>query len=480
MPSVPMNRGLFISDEDSDLGGFSRIFMNAYLSEIQRPDGTRDVHRNPGTITRASVGIMVSIPGIFPWPEKDMLIVVDGVGKVYSMDKNYAIINITGDSLTGTLKPIFAKSSDGLTLIIANGGRMVYTDGFANTAFIGDSDAPSQVSHVVFYDQYIVAQELNSDTKQWSAVADEQDWDALDFSSAESSPDITLALIKENQQLVALGTCSIEREWNVGTISPFAIKPGGTIDTFGLGAAHTPKFAAGVLYFLDNYGKVVRLVGNQSQNVGRQIQKGLSALTNISDAYANVFDINGKLFYAITFPTDNKSWWYDIRLNEWSQAGFWRDDLYCFDAHIMDGYAYMPTWNKHFIGDRRATGSILELSANVYQDDGNELRYIQQTGRYDHGTHNRKKSRRLNIRIKRGVGNIAAEASPKLMFRHQEDGRWGDEKQLDMGLSGDTEPNLTIPYRVQRFRARSLEFSYTEDTPFVISGAEEPITVLGR
>lgn len=468
---VPINDGLFMSDLDSELGPFSPVLINAYLDEF----GNK--HKIPGSVERGSVGDTVSITGLHPWAERNIIIAVDSSGNVYKMAQDYTVTNITGDKLLGTNPPTFADN--GSVLVIADGGRMVFTDGSSNTAFIGDVDAPTNVTHVVFYNQYIVASKAASDTYYWSEVGDYTDWGALSFSTAESSPDPTLALIKRYQELMFLGMRSIERWRDYGTESPFARIPGTTIDTFGIGAAYTTRYVGGVLIFLDTFGRIVTLSGFQPKNIGRPIQRALDQLTKISDAYSHVLEINGKLFYAITFPTDNISWWYDVRLDKWQQTGFWRDGKYKFDAHIMRSYAYMPPWNVHLIGDRRQTGKILELSGNVYQDDGNEIRYLQQSGRYNVGTLRKKSPSLMSVRAKRGVGNVEASTAPKLMFRHKEDKNWSGEKQLDMGIVGDFDPVMKFSIH-NKYNARSVELSYTENTPMVISGAEEEVRVLER
>jgi hypothetical protein len=465
---IPINEGLYISDENADLGAFSPVLYNAYL------DVFGNVHRRPGLEELVNTGNTLQITGLYFWEDKGIALVVDSAGSIWKIEKatNYTITNITGDTLTGNNRPTFADN--GSVVVIADGGRMVSTNGSSNTAYIGDTDAPTEVTHVVFYDQYIIASVKNSDVFYWSEVNDSTDWSALSFATAESSPDPTQAMLKNYQELEFYGKRSIERWRNVGTVSPFARIPGTTIDTYGCGASYSVANVVGMRYFLDNKRRIIQV----TKNIGQPIQKDLDEMSKVSDAFSDVFEIAGKIFYSITFPTDKKTYWHDIRLNKWSQMSYWYDNNYENQAHLLNSYCFAPNWGLHLVGDRRYSGKIFKMSSDIYQDDGQEIRYLHQSGKYDQGTNKRKRSSLMQFRAKRGIGAVD-ETMPKLMFRHREDKNWSSEKQLDMGIVGDSGSmiKLSLP---GIYNTRQIELSYTESTSFVVVNVKEDVTVLSR
>lgn len=463
---IPIHGSLLISDSEGNLGTYSPMLINGYADDF----GNR--FRNPGTEEIANIGDTIVIKGIYPWVENNIAVITDASGHIHRLEADMTVTDITGDPLTGANPPTFA--SDGTNLIIADGGRMVYTDGTTTTLYVGDADAPTHVTHVVFYDSYIVAADANSGEFYWSDIGSLTTWNALNFATAESVPDTTLALLKGYQELIMLGTQSIERWRDVGSSPPFERLPGGVVDLFGLGAKYSCQYIAGQLFFIDSLGRVIAMTGNAHQNIGLPIQKGIDALTKISDAFSYHMEIGGNLFYGLTFPTDKITWWYDVRRNTWAQVGLWNAREYRFDPGIINCHAYMPNWNIHLVGDRRPTGKILKLSPDLYQDDGIEIRYIQQTGAYDGDVYPSKRTELTRIRAKRGVG-ATGSADPLLMLRHREGSGWSAERQFSMGVPGDRRPIIEFQM-TDIFETQAVELSYTENTGMVITGIQSEVT----
>jgi hypothetical protein len=120
---------------------------------------------------------------------------------------------------------------------------MVYTDGTANTAYITDADAPQDVTHVAFLDDYVIAfQKGTSKVSFADFTTTPTSWSATDFFTAESSPEV-----------------------NDGN-TPFSRIQSAPIGK-GLMAAHCVVEVDGNFYFFDNNRRLNILSGTLSEEL---------------------------------------------------------------------------------------------------------------------------------------------------------------------------------------------------------------------
>lgn len=468
---LPINGPSFLnSDEEVGINGdFAPELYNGYLDEFGA------THQWPGTSEYVNVGNTVAITGLYWWERKGIAIAVDESGNVYRINKNKSCTDITGTALTGKFPPTFAD--DGSALVIANGGAMVFTDGYTVTANIGDADAPTSVTHVAFYDSYILAKDIDTDTWYWSDTSNYASWSALSFATAESSPDKTLALIVFNLEIQNFGTKTIENYYNDGT-TPF-VRNAQALISSGCGAAYSVTPFLETIFYLNDNNIPARISGRQSQLIGKAVEKYIQGLGDVTDAIGFGANIAGRNFYILSFLKANVSLAYDVSLNFWYQPRKWNVNKAEFDAFIGRCYCYAKGWNMHLLGSRLRNGSIYEWSPDYYQENGDILRLYRKTGNVNHGTKKEKKSGITEIRVTRGEGDPTG-TEPYLMMKIRNDSETlTNEEFLGLGNAGDRDIVIRTN-TMGKYRNRQWMFIFTDNVKMVMADAVENVEVLGR
>jgi len=130
--------------------------------------------------------------------------------------------------------------SAGAVSMVENGFQLAICDGtdlymftYATNVFakVTDPDLPNAKT-VTFLDGYFIVNQESAGTFYISSLYDGTTWNALDFATAESSPDELLRVTRMAGQLVLLGTSSGEIWSNTGDSTfPFERVSGATMTT---------------------------------------------------------------------------------------------------------------------------------------------------------------------------------------------------------------------------------------------------------
>jgi hypothetical protein len=475
MPIVPLpiTGPAFQNADEITLSKFSAALIDGYV------DALGNSIRRPGLLSFFDVATDLAIDGLYYWKRQSVVIVVSG-GNVYKVTQAGVITDLTGDNLIAGTRVSFAFN--GTYLVMANGGRMVYTDGTANTAFIGDGDAPTAVTHVAFLDTYILCNNVNTGKFHWSDVGTALNWSALSFATAEGSPDYVIALYVAWREVMLFGEESTEVWFNDGT-TPFARLSQGYTEG-GCGAAYSVQFADNTWFYLDDNRRVVRLVGRTPKIMSGPYDKVIQKLTTISDAIGNIINIEGQAFYVITFPSDNLTLAYNYKDESWSQWGYWNESTVEHDCWIGNDHVFISDWAVHLVGSR-VDGKVYKMSHDYYDDAGNTVRKLRRTGHIDHDTFQRKRSREIILKLKRGVGktdNLDPNdefSMPYATIKWRDNGNsvWKKERAIPLNRIGDTE----FIHRMRAmgvYKTRQYEIVVTDKTDFILVGGEEDVVVL--
>lgn len=192
---------------------------------------------------------------------------------------------------------------------VAAGGTYYVWDGSTLSAPTGG--AFSSVGSVEFIGQTTVMTELNGRRFQWSAVADAETLNGLDFATAEGRDDAILraAVINGNLWLMKEKSCEIWYQ----TATGFARINGGVLDTglkaFGLVA----KFDGGAFLIGDDG------IAYVTNGAGLQPVSIPPVETDISQGAARkcfYYEDEGHKFCVIQFE-DRPAWVYDLSTGEW-------------------------------------------------------------------------------------------------------------------------------------------------------------------
>lgn len=177
-------------------------------------------------------------------------------------------------------------------------------------------------------DGYFIFVDPNTDQFYLSKIDDGTSLDALDFSSADSSPDDIVTHKIVGNYVWFFGELSGEPWVNSGQLSfPFTRYNSYTSNVGCVGKLAAIN-AADTLFWIGKTnrgtGIVYMLEGNQPRRVSTMaVEKKLRESTDISKASMWTYQIEGHEFIGINAPGMDTTWVYDAALKEWHERAEW-------------------------------------------------------------------------------------------------------------------------------------------------------------
>lgn len=431
--------------------------------------------KRPGLqyLTDLGAGTNQRVEGFYWWAEKGYAIAVAG-GNVYKMTYSAGtatVTDLTGDALSANVPVTFA--TDGTYVFIAGDGRVVYSDGSTNTAYLADADAPTSVSHVAFVDGYLLVNSLGTNQWAFSEVNDSLSWDAADVFSAAGDGDDVAAVKVLNREIFLFGPKSFEIWENDGT-SPFARIPGGFRE-WGCVAPNSIVDIDDGLVWLDNERHFRTFNGSSSQIISTPYDREIEEFSTVSDCVGYKMEISGQRFLVFGFPAESRTLIYNATTQDWSEWSTWDSSAGEYTRWMAQSYCRAVDWGVHVVGSK-TNSDVYLLSEDYYDDAGTEIRVKRLTGHIDHGALKRKRSEEIRLRVKRGAVDLSTD--PVVMIRWRDNhGDWSNEHQMSLQSLGNTEFIARIK-RSGIYRARQYEITATDAAPVIFGRAEEDVEVL--
>jgi len=475
MATVPLKFAPYFAnvDEIALTGGSTAALRDGFFI-VNKATGERTWYRRPGLASHIDLGTAKPVDGLYWWQKAGVMVAVSD-GRMFKVTANTGTVTeISGtDALQKLVRPTFA--TDGTNLLSANGGKIMATTG-STKAFLTDGDAPQACTHVAWLDTYFLANNVGSDAFNYTLVGNNPDnWNALDFEVAMTSPDDTVALLVDNGEIVMAGRNSVEVYYN-DAVSPFSRNDSATMNR-GCLAPYSFIKALGGWIWLNETREVVTPNGRTPVSISESIATVLQGLETVSDAKADTFTIAGQTFYMLSLPTEGRTLVLNLTSGEWvGEWGYYTGGSY--QRWLGNCYAYSPTWNQHMVGSR-VDGKIYLMNTTYNDDAGTEIRSLLRTGNINHGTDAKKRASRLILKFKRGT----MEGSPVISIRWKDNGlsEWSSEvfKDVSAGSIGETQCVVDLR-QLGTYRQRQYEIVMTDAAPLVFMGAEETVEVLAR
>lgn len=371
------------------------------------------------------------VAALYSAPGK-LLFTTAGIGAIRNMfySTNGRCFAVSGNALYEVLSSgsvvnhgTFDTSSGNVTIaenlaqLAVCDGEKLYIFTYATDTLVKVTSAglPSRVGTVANIDGYFAVNELSTGRFYISALNDGTSWDALDFATAESSPDTLVAAVNAIGQLWLFGETSTEIWTNTGDSAfPFRRISGAKLEVGILSAFSAveidnsvmwvgrDEFGLGIVYKAQGFSPV--RVSNTP--IERLIQKATSP-ENIN-AYA--YQEEGNTFYVLTGGGLETSLVYDLTTQQWHERAYLNTNGN-FETDLASCHAF--AFNKHLVGDRR-NGNIYELSMDYYDDGGEALcRERIYTHLSDEGVRIRYNA--LEIGFETGVGLQSGQGSDPLV-----------------------------------------------------------------
>ena len=351
-------------------------------------------------------------------------------------------------------------------LMIVDGQKGYYqASGDTSLTEITDTDFPPPTS-CAYLDGFFIVSEDGTDSIYKSASEDASNWDGLDFASAEDQPDDVLLVHAYKRHLMLYGEETIEVFYNTGDASfPFT-RVAGAVIPIGLAAPASVASGPEGMFFLDSNFQVRVWQGYETQIISTpQIDYQIRQYSKKSDAVAYTYSQEGHSFYVITFPTDSKTWAYDIT------TGFWHTR-----STGTQGRRHIGQWHqwfngKNLVGDYE-NGKIYEYDLSTYTDDGQTIKSIRATQPVQS---NRRLvyHHTLEIDFEAGVGLQTGQGTdPQAMLDWSDDGghTWSNEHWRSIGQIGEYEARARWN-KLGRSRNRIYRLSITDPIKRVLMGA---------
>ena len=348
---------------------------------------------------------------------------MNDVGYIVSGDEFYSFDSagtptLLGGGITGSGG--VSIDGDGFSIMIVN-GQFGYLYVLATTTFtqIADPDF-NAAKTVTVINNYYVLDWAGTNKFFISDLLDGSSYDALAFASAESNPDFVLAVKNRNGILLVFGAQTIESWDHTGaTDFPFQRFKGGTIER-GLAASLAVEAEDSTLFFLGNDLVFYRLQGLSLVRISTHaLEDEWADYDTTSDAFCFKISIAGHKFIYITFPTEGKTFGFDIAANY-----LWHERM-SFDALGQEvkwrANTAVTVYNKTWIGDAN-TSKLGQLDKNTFTEWGTPI-ITQLIYPPIHANGNQVSMPKFEVDMETGVGLTSGQGSdPQIMLDWSDDG----------------------------------------------------------
>lgn len=390
---------------------------------------------------------------------------------LYRVSSSYAVTTV--GSLVTASGPV-GMASNGNEILIVDGslGYLVTVAGATMTT-IADPDFPSGVKQATYQDGYFVVTGDGSQSFYISGLLNGGAWDGLDFASAEGSPDFTVGVISDHCELWLFGRNSAEVWVNTGSPDfPFE-RSGNTFIEHGCASANSVTKLDNTVFWLGaddrGTGIVWRAAGYTPVRISTHATEVAFSGYTLSDAIGYSYQQDGHGFYVLHFPTDQKTWVYDIATQAWHERAYRDPNTGALSQWRANCHTMLN--GLHLVGDC-VDGRLYVLDMNYFTDDGAPILRQRRTQASEQAQV-RLFVAELQVDMETGVGLATGQGSdPLLMLRFSHDGghTWSNERTATVGKVGEYGARCRF-MRLGAGRNRLWEISMTDPVKFVVLGA---------
>lgn len=390
----------------------------------------------------------------------DYLYAVSG-NNVYRISQDTSSVDL---GTIGTTTSNVVWSDNGIDAILVKQGGAAYLADSSSLTQITDPDF-EPASTVTVLDGYAIFSRIDSNQYAWSAIQDASSYNALDFASAEESPDNIVALFAIRGELWIFGEKTTEVHYNSGNSDrPFIPIDGATMRR-GCAAKRSVVQEDNTLFWLGDDRIVYRADGYRPQRISQfAIEDIFQKMSVVSDAEGFSFTEAGHKFYVLTFPTELQTWVYDISTGLWHQRQ-------SFEKGRWRATGYVDFAGKKLVQDFES-GNIYEIDQSVFMENGEIIQGIA-TAPPSTEENYRLIFDELQVDFDNGVGLITGQGQdPQVMLRFSDDGgyTWSNENWRSIGKIGKYK-NRAVWRRMGQSRERVFEITITDPVRRAIKGA---------
>ena len=332
-----------------------------------------------------------------------------------------------------------SMADNGLVLMVACGSA-AYTYTFATSTFaqLTDSDFTG-ADFVQFVDGYFIWNIPDSGRFAISGLYSTT-VDSLDFATSEASPDKITNIVVNNRVVWVFNEQTTELYYNSGDSNfPFSRVQGGTLETGTLAPNSVAYFASTIMWLSNSVNSSPQVMMSQGYTATvvstSALAMAINEYTVTTDAVGYGYVEDGRACYMLSFPTENKTWCYDITNKSWHERVYLESNG-TFSRHRSVTHAY--AYNRQYVGDH-TTGALYYFNKDTYTDAGN---LIVRERTFPHIASEQKGVTvdSLQLEAEVGVGLTSGQGSdPQVMLQWSYDGghSWSNEYWRSAGAIGN-------------------------------------------
>lgn len=415
--------------------------------------------------------------------------VMDGIVYfVNSTTLNRLNADFTIDSLgtiAGSGKVSMPHNGIQLMVLAPGGNGYIFNKDTAVFVEITDADftANGAPQVAMFIDGYFA---VSTDSKKWiiSALNDGTSWNAVDFGSAESDPDIIVAPFNFNNQAAILGGETIEFFDNIGG-GGFPFQRNGVFIQKGLFARFSVVESSRRMMFIgggENESPAVWAIqANEPvkiSNSGVDLLLGALTQTQLDQVSSYSYSEDGSTFVAWELPDDTIV--YGVDTGKWHVRQSQVPDLELLGEVVTVGWratGLVTAYDKLICFDTQ-DGRVGDVSRDFFDEYGTDIQRIFDVDLLKAGGATFAIPR-VEVTTESGVAD-ATVTDPRIRMRKSVDGKvFRNERLRSIGAVGKTQKRQ-VWRRNGRFKRFGILRFFMSDAVRPVIGNVEAEIVLGR
>lgn len=376
------------------------------------------------------------------------LLVVSGTTAYRITDGMSTVIGTVAESDYVTM------TDNGRVAVIATGSNLYSVDLTTWTLTEVIAEGFNGCQDIGFIDGRFVFAVPDSGQYAWFGLYN-LEYDALNFATAEGSPDNIVKLIIVGSEMWAIGEHTTEVFYNTGDKDlPFR-RVGGAFVPVGCDAPRTVAKMGGSLVFIaktEAGGRQVCMTqGYQAQRISTHAIEQVLQQADIRQATAFTYQQSGHGFYVLNLPDVDRSFVFDTLTALWHERAH-TDDLgalhrYRGQHHVYDG-------SDNLVGDWE-NGNLYALRADTFTDDGKPV-YRERTVPYIPSE--KKNVSYMRLEVEGSVNHALTEQDINLSWSDDYARTWSAPMAQSLGIK-DADIKRLVWHRLGIGRQRTFRLS---------------------
>lgn len=340
----------------------------------------------------------------------------------------------------------------------ANLTQLCITDGTA--LYVYDGTTIETVANwtpgarIAFLDQRIIGIQADSQRFGWTALGNAKSVAALDFASAEGSPDNLVSMLSSDRELLLLGETTGEVWYSVGGAAVFQ-RADSEFLQYGCAAAHGAQMAGDTPVWLgrDKAGQALVLAGRGQRVSTRAIEERFEG-RDLAQARAFAYSDGSQTFYCLNVPGLDTTLVYDLRFQQWHE----RAELVKGNYRQWRARCHAFAYGRHWVGDN--DGNLYRMDPTVHTIAGSTLCRDRISPVISHPGRRRLRFPGMELVCEKGTGG-------QVMLRWSDDNgaTWSGWRVESAGAVGQYARRVRFN-RLGSAYDRVLQVRMTDDAPF--------------